>query len=478
VTTEAAVPQDDPVRCGLSWAAKVVSSGVHITGRKPVEVLRASCAWMALPDEALRQALQHKDPSVIFGLKVDIDLAADGTTTLAMDDGPRRVLAHARFIPGLGSVVLPNADAVPPVQAAPSTADRAFDTRPTEALPPAEPLPAARQALLDEAVAMMFARQAQFTNAFVVLHRGRVLAERYAAPFDAQTRFESWSMGKSIAASLVGRLHQQGRLALDEPAWMPQWQAPGDPRQRIRVRDLLNMASGLRFSGSYSSGEDEWRKAQPAQAGQGARFLDHIYVYAGGIDSCAFSAAPPLEAPPGTLGRYRNCDPLLATALVRLRTCGDDHAAFARWVQTDLFHLIGAHGIVIEPDPHGHLLISGHDYGRARDWARLGQLYLQRGAWEAEQVLAEDFVQFVQTPNPAWAHEPYYGGFFITNNTGVLPTLPKDAFWMSGGGGQRVIVVPSLDLVVVRMGHMAGEIFGRKDTMDRALGLVRQAVEA
>jgi CubicO group peptidase (beta-lactamase class C family) len=470
VTTDpGAIPQDDPPRCGLSWAAKVVSSGVHITGRQPLEVLRASCAWMALPDDVLQRALRDKDPSAIFALKVDIELAPEGTTTLAMNDGGRRVQAHARFIPGVGSVVVPTAEAVPPVQAR-AAGRGGFDGRLTEALPPAEPMAPARQALLDEAVQLMFQRQAQFTNAFIVLHRGRMLAERYAAPFDAQTRFESWSMGKSIAASLVGRLHRRGALSLDEPAWIPQWQAAGDPRQAIRVRDLLNMASGLRFSGSYSSGEDESRKSE------NGRFLDHIYVYAGGVDSFAFCAAQPLEAAPGSTGRYRNCDPLLATALVRLRSGTDDPRAFAGWVQRELFHRIGAHGVVIEPDPHGHLLISGHDYGRARDWARLGQLYLQRGAWNGEQLLAEDFVQFVQTPSAAWRHDPYYGGFFITNRTGVLPTLPPDAFWMSGGGGQRVIIVPSLELVVVRMGHMAGEIFGRKATMDTALGLLRQAV--
>jgi CubicO group peptidase (beta-lactamase class C family) len=468
-TPSQGVPQDDPARCGLSWAAKVVSSGVHLTGRKPLEVLRSSCAWMVLPDEALRQALKDRDPSAIFSLQVDIEQRADGTTTLATTEGGRRVMAHARFVPGVGSIVLPSLDAALPVQAGPP---RRFDLRPTESLPMADPWPAVRQALVDEAVGLMFARKSQFTNAVIVLHRGRVLAERHAQPFDAQTRFESWSMGKSIAASLVGRLQRRGQLSLDELAWIPHWQNAGDPRRSIRVRDLLNMASGLRFSGSYGAGEDESRKSESG------RFLDHVYVYAGGIDSFAFCADAPQETPPGTAGRYRNCDPLLATALVRLRTCGEDHAAFADWVQTELFHRIGAYGMVIEPDPWGHLLISGHDYGRARDWARLGQLYLQRGAWEGEQLLDEDFVRFVQTPNPAWQHDPHYGGFFVTNRTGVLPTLPPDAYWMSGGGGQRVIIVPSLDLVVVRMGHLAGEVFGRKATMDEALGLLRRAVSA
>jgi CubicO group peptidase (beta-lactamase class C family) len=104
-------------------------------------------------------------------------------------------------------------------------------------------------------------------------------------------------------------------------------------------------------------------------------------------------------------------------------------------------------------------------------------LYLNRGAWGSEQILSERFCEFVQTVSPAWQHDPHYGGFFVTNTTSVMPTLPTDAFWMSGGGGQRVIIVPSLDLVVVRMGHLAGELFGRVETMNQALEYVVEAVQ-
>jgi CubicO group peptidase (beta-lactamase class C family) len=471
------IPQDDPARCGLSWAAKVVSSGVHLTGRTPLDVLRASCAWMVLPDAVLREALATRNPAAIFGMRVEVQQRGPVTTLRDVVDG-REVFGHARHVEGLGSLVVAEEGTVPAIEAALVSAGGVppFDTRPTAPLPPAPPLPPPRQALLDEASALMFGKRSQFTNAFLVLHRGRTLIERYAEPFGAQTHFESWSMGKSIAASLVGRLHAQRRLDLDEPAALHAWGHAHDPRRTIRVRDLLNMASGLAFTGSYGSGEDEAVKSE------GGRFLDHIYVYAGGVDSHAFCAGRPAEHPPGTVGRYRNCDPLLATALVRERCFGTGASsvpAFLRHAARELFDPIGAHGLVIEPDPTGHLLISGHDYGRARDWARLGQLYLQRGAWEGTQLLDPAFVDFVRTPaERAWAHEPYYGGFFITNRTGVLPTLPPDTFWMSGGGGQRTIVVPSLELVVVRLGHMAGEIFGRKATMDEALARLVQAVAA
>jgi CubicO group peptidase (beta-lactamase class C family) len=134
-------------------------------------------------------------------------------------------------------------------------------------------------------------------------------------------------------------------------------------------------------------------------------------------------------------------------------------------------------GMVLETDPYGSFLICGHDYGRARDWARLGLLYLQRGAWGGKQILPETFVEFVQQPAPAF-EEPGYGGFFWLNRSGAMQTLPEDAYWMAGAGGQRTVIVPSLDLVIVRMGHLGGVLGGWADTMDEANALLVEAARA
>jgi CubicO group peptidase (beta-lactamase class C family) len=303
------IGQDQPARCGLGWAAKVIASGVYLTQRQPLEILRASCAWMTAPDAVMRHALATRDPSAIFALKVEIDHdPIQRMVTLRTAHDGELVSASARFFPDVGACVVDAAD--PTLKFTPIAHDFAqvADTAP---LPPATHLSAAQQAAIDQAGALMFAKAAQFTNAFVVLHRGRTVFERYSPSFGPQTRFESWSMGKSIAASLIGVLEQRGALALAAPTGLAEWQQRGDPRAAIRIADLLNMASGLQFTGSYSDGED------PATKSVDGRFLDHLYVYAGGIDSVGFSLAKPLEAPPGTLGRYRNCDPLLATAVAR-----------------------------------------------------------------------------------------------------------------------------------------------------------------
>ncbi len=121
---------------------------------------------------------------------------------------------------------------------------------------------------------------------------------------------------------------------------------------------------------------------------------------------------------------------------------------------------------MLEPDPYGNFLLTGYDYGTARNWARLGLLYLQDGVWQGERLLPEGWTRFVSTPAPAWS-TPVYGALFRLNGDGEW-SLPRDAYFMSGGGVSKTIVVPSHDLVIVRMGHLQGT---RKHEADLNLAL-------
>ena len=127
-------------------------------------------------------------------------------------------------------------------------------------------------------------------------------------------------------------------------------------------------------------------------------------------------------------------------------------------------------------DPYGDFLTQGYDLGSARDWARLGNLYLQDGVWNGERILTEGFVQFVSTLAPAWAadHRPIYGGFFWINGDSVFP-VPRSAYYMAGAGGQHTIIIPSHELVVVRLGHYGGEAVGMQ-SLKHALALLMRAV--
>src|SRR5438876_631530 len=280
----------------------------------------------------------------------------------------------------------------------------------------------------------------------------------------ARTPLESWSMGKGITATLMGILIRQGAYDLRQPAPVPEWRQPGDPRAKIRIADLLNMSSGLRI-----------RAPQDPDYDPSGPYPDHVYLYTGGINSFHYAATRPLQWPPGTVGRYRNTDPVLVNYLIRLAVeqRGEDYLAFPRRA---LFDKLGMRSVVIETDPYGDFLTQGYDFASARYWAGLGNLYRQDGVWNGERILPEGFVRFVSTVAPAWAADgrPIYGGFFWINGDGDLP-IPRDAYFMAGAGGQFTIVIPSQDLVVVRQGHYRGATIGT-ESLKKALALLVAAV--
>ena len=172
------------------------------------------------------------------------------------------------------------------------------------------------------------------------------------------------------------------------------------------------------------------------------------------------------------MGRYHNTDPVLVNYLIRLAVekRGEEYLSYP---QRALFDKLGIRTMLIETDPFGNFLTQGYDYASARDWARLGNLYLQDGVWNGERLLPEGWTRFVSGPAPAWA-DSAYGGMVWVNARGVWP-LPRDAFAFRGAGGQETYVVPSLQLVVVRMGHFPGARAGTQD-LQRALRLIVAAL--
>ena len=309
------------------------------------------------------------------------------------------------------------------------------------------------QALFQEVISAAFDSQS-LTTAFLVVHRGEVILEHYDHGVDMHTQLESWSMGKSLTATLIGRLIQDGHLSLDQEAPVEEWSAAGDPRGQITVRDLLQMSSGLRFPAHR---DPEVTVPIP--------LLAHMYIYTKGMNVFDFAVNRPLEFVPGSHGRYRNCDPLTLGYILR-KTVESQGENYWTWPQRKLFDKIGIRRQLMETDLYGNFILTGFDYGTARNWARLGMLYLQDGVWNGERLLPEGFVDFVSTPAPGWA-EPVYGGMFWLNGTETMP-LPTSTFYMAGGGGQRTIIVPSLDLVVVRMGHSDGGAYVEK-SLNKAL---------
>jgi len=279
------------------------------------------------------------------------------------------------------------------------------------------------------------------TAAFVVTYKGRIIGERYGNGISKDTPLESWSMGKSLTATLMGILINQGVYELDQFAPIPEWQNEGDERAKIRISDILHMSSGLRF-----------RAPQDPDFDPALGYPDHLYVYTGSVNSFQWAATRPQQWLPNSVGRYRNSDPVLINYLVRLGVEGRG-GKYHEFPQRELFDKIGIRSMIMEADPYGNFLTQGYEFASGRDWARMGNLYLQDGIWNGEHILPEGFVDFVSTLAEPWIKDgrPVYGGFFWVNSDGSRP-VPKDAYMMLGAGGQSTTIIPSHDMVVVRLG--------------------------
>jgi CubicO group peptidase (beta-lactamase class C family) len=440
-------PQGTHTENGLAGYAKILCSGVFVSGREPEDVAQGS-AYFFVPRAEQTQVKWSIDRNArlarasIGGITREARYHGDQGCII---ENPRAPGIH--FTPTKVTTTLPDAMSLPwPMGDRPDTS----------------PLPAGVDAAkLDAAVDAAFADPAAQTAAFLVLHKGRIVAERYKAGITKDTQLESWSMGKSLAATLFALLVQDGTYTLEQPAPVPLWQRPDDPRSKIRNIDLLRMSAGLKFLGNQEPGSSQ-------------TYPDHYFIYTGAIDAFEYSITRPQEYPPNTDGRYRNSDPLTITYLAKLAVTkrGEN---FLTWPQRALFDTIGIRRQVLETDPYGNFLITGYDYGTARNWARIGLLYLQDGLWQGRRILPEGWAEFVSTPAPAW-RRPEYGGFFWLNRINTW-NLPPEAYFAAGAGGQNTWIVPSHDLVIVRMGHVRGQTAARRAT-NAALGLVMDAIGA
>lgn len=442
-------PPGDPLEHSTAGFAKVLCSAVFITGRDPAVATEEDGFFVSSREERRR----------VVKTVVDREREAVHLTL------PNGVTRSARHFPDQGCITLPRGkDSVnfTPVRVISSLPDPEQRPWPMGDLLPEAPLPAELNAAkLREATAAAFDPPEALTAAFVVVYRGRIVAERYQAGLDHRTRLPGWSMGKSITATLMGRLVYQGAYDLWAAAPVAEWQKPGDPRRAIRIADLLRMSSGLRFLSQLDPDFDS-----------AAGYPDHLYVYTGAVDAFRWSITRPPQWPPDTVGRYRNSDPLVLGYLIKQAVLGRGEE-YLSWPQRQLFDKIGVRRMVLETDPYGNFLLQGYELAPGRDWARLGMLYLQDGVWNGERLLPRGWADFVRTPAPAWS-APVYGGMFWLNWTRSWPA-PEDAYYMAGAGGQYTLIIPTHDLVVVRLGHYKGGGPGHR-ALYRALGLLMEAV--
>ncbi|MBC2777540.1 serine hydrolase domain-containing protein [Parasphingopyxis marina] len=300
-----------------------------------------------------------------------------------------------------------------------------------------QPLPGGAQGVLDAAIASAFDRatygEGTETTAVVVVRNGAIVGERYREGYDPHRPQRTWSVAKSIAATVIGRAVEQDIVSLDSPVMVPAWRAEGDPRANIRWHDLFHMSSGL-WSPTAGNRTDD--------------------IYFGGMAVTDSISSLPLEAAPGTRWRYANNDTLIAMYSLR-RAIGTDDTALA-YPYRELFWRIGMTRTTAETDWQGNFIMSSQVWTTARDLARLGLLYLDDGVWQGERLLPEGWTDYVATPAP---DQPEgrggvgYGAQFWL--FGPEQGLPEGTYAAMGNRGQYVMIVPALDVVIVRRGFDA-----------------------
>lgn len=324
---------------------------------------------------------------------------------------------------------------------------------------PEPPLPPAALAAVSEnpgvpreklarAVDALFARDdVGETRALLVLHKGETAAERYEDGYGPQTKFLGWSMSKTVTAVMIGALVAEGRLRLDDSPPIAPWQRPGDPRGAITLRQLLQMRSGLRHK----------EMADPVYDSAEVRMLFRD----GRDDMAAWAEAQPMEYEAGRHFQYSTpTGVILADIAARVLAPGgkadERRLAVAAFFESRVSGPLGAPSFTPEYDAAGTMIGGSMIWATARDWARFGEMLRHKGSVRGAQLVPRAWIEFMTRPSP---RAPDYGAMTWLNRPsgGKRDELfaeqgPSDAFALVGHLGQYVIVIPSADLTIVRLG--------------------------
>jgi CubicO group peptidase (beta-lactamase class C family) len=352
-------------------------------------------------------------------------------------------LAAAAVAHGNGAAAAPSLHPLPPQPADVPWPDAAW---------PTGPLPAGAAARLEPLLAVTAAPEAKLgeTRAIVIIHHGRLVAERYMPGFGPDTRLVSWSMAKSVTQALVGVAVRRRLVDIDQPMGNPRWPA-GDRRAAIPWRQWINMVDGQDY---HEIGVVDQTRNDAAR----------MLFGTGRLDVAGFAASLPLAHAPGTHWNYNSAGVnLIADALGRVfapdATPADRRARLSATLTDELFGPLGMTSAQPEFDAAGTFIGSALVYASARDWARFGLLYLRDGVWRGRRILPAGWVDFARTKTPAPDCDVYGAGFWVTPAVGrgrpyqaLAPDGPRDLFLAQGHEGQVIVIVPSKDVVLVRLG--------------------------
>ncbi|MET0169591.1 MAG: serine hydrolase [Aliihoeflea sp.] len=400
----------DAIRVATGYSAKMVCSNVFLAGRDPEEVLKIDV-----------QAPGH--PLLSF-VSIDVDREREIVSAALLGVFGRN---QAVYREGLGCASVPEG-AVERVPALGVAARTPLAERDMAAL---WPLGEAVEPSADPSIATILddpAMTGTGMRAVVVVHEGRIIGERYKGGFDAETPLLGWSMTKTVTAALLGTV--EDRIGRDDASLRANW---SDGRAEITTADLLGMSSGLEFNEDYGDVTDVTRM---------------LYLEP---DMASFAADKPLLGARGQVFSYSSGTTTILSRLWQDKF--NDPQQALGWPRRALFGPLGMDSAVLETDARGTFVGSSYMYATAHDWVRFGQFLLQDGEWNGEQILPAGFVTWMREAAPASNGRYGRGQVWLAGpERGAQVALPADTYWLRGHDGQSMAIIPSRNLVVLRMG--------------------------
>ena len=275
------------------------------------------------------------------------------------------------------------------------------------------------------------------SRSVLVLYKDKIVAEKYDKNFDKNSKILGWSMTKSVTQAVFGILQKQKKIDIYQPAPIVEWK--NDERKNITINDLLHMNSGLEWEEDYT------------------KICDATQMLFQATDMTQSQLLKPAKFKPNTHWNYSSGTTNLLSGILRnqFRT----HQEYLDFWYAELIDKIGMHSMIIETDMTGNFVGSSYGWATTRDWSKFGLLYLHNGNWNGTQILDKSWVDYTRVP--AKNSNGIYGAHFWLNAGGRYPDAPRDLYSCNGFQGQKLFIIPSHDLVIVRMG-----LKGQEDGFD------------
>lgn len=420
-----------------AFASKGMCSSVFLAGKSPEQVMAQDLSFFPISLAKTKINYEEKSAtSTVFGLAKRKAIFREGLGAVIVLESPEEELLSKSFtIPDPGY----SQDTIPWPKGDILSEEK-----------PASVNYKKLQAVIDSSFDQAGQDAYKKTLGIAVVYNNELIAEKYYDQYNYTTKFHGWSMTKSVTGALAGILSDEGKLDITKPVDIPEW--ANDERKNITLENIIQMSSGLKWFENYFTISDATLMLMQSE------------------DMYSYIIKSELEHEPGTHWNYSSGDANLLSGIIR-QTLKNDNYYHALAYQK-LFYRIGMLNTLVETDASGLFVASSYSYGSTRDWARFGMLFLNNGIFNGDTIISGDWVKFMKTP--ATASEGTYAGTFwldepVPENS--LTDAPDDLFFADGFLGQRIYIIPSKNLVVVRMGYGMGN-FNMNDFLREVVGCV------